>query len=104
VCRDDPPGWMDEEELPLEVEDRNVVRRLERGQDAVLRAHRDLHPEPKDLVRLVEGDHERGDLSEGEERAGQEAQPKQLTTLDAPDKRSEERRVGKEGRCQWGRG
>src|SRR5438552_19213615 len=45
VCRDDPPGWMDEEELPLEVEDRNVVRRLERGQDAVLRAHCDLHPE-----------------------------------------------------------
>src|SRR5207249_1249392 len=86
VRRDDPPGWMDEEELSLEVEDRNVVRRLKRGQDVVLRAHCDLHPEAKDLVRLVEGDHERGDLSDGEERADQEAQPKQLTTLDAPDK------------------
>src|SRR2546426_2859269 len=69
VRRDDSPGWMDEEELPLEVEDRHVVRRLERGQDAVLCAHRDLHPEAKDLVRLVEGDHERGDLGDREERA-----------------------------------
>src|SRR5438309_1159233 len=80
---------MNEEELPLEVEDRHVVRRLERGQDAVLRPHGDLRAEAEDLVRLVEGDHERRDLGNREQRPRQEPEAEELTPLDTADEARE---------------
>src|SRR5439155_10144181 len=85
VRGDDPSGRMDQEELSLEVQDRSVVRRGELCEDALLRTDREFYPEAQDLVHFDEGDDERGDLGDREERAGQKPEAEQMPPLDPAD-------------------
>src|SRR6185503_20743095 len=83
VCRRDRSGTVDQEEAPLGVEDRLVLRRLELGDDVGLLPRGDLRAETLDLDDLEERQEGCGELADRKERRGQEADTKELAPLDA---------------------
>src|SRR6266542_261213 len=85
VRRDDPTLGMEEEEAPLDVEDRRVLGRAELREQPRLRADRDLRAEPDELVHPEERHEQHGDLGEGEEGAAEEAEPQELPAFDLGD-------------------